>query len=148
MTEEGASENELMLAACRNDQEDVLEGILEGENYDIGYTDGAGNTAAHLAAKSGALGCLELLVNLDDIDLNIQNRMEGYTPLHYAVEYQDKDEDLAYAMVDILLQGGADIKIENRNKLTPIMMVHSKNKDLRDLLSQSVAVYQVVRKKK
>ncbi|CAO3589730.1 unnamed protein product [Absidia cylindrospora] len=94
-------------------------------------------------AKSGALGCLEFLVNLDDIDLNVKNRLEGYTPLHYAVEYQDTDTELAYAMVDILLQGGADSKVENRNKLTPSMMVHPKNKDLRDLIAQSTAAFEM-----
>jgi ankyrin repeat protein len=61
-------------------------------------------------AKYGSLACLEWLVNLDDIDLNIKNRMEGNTPLHCAVEFQTQDVDTAAAMVDILLQGGADIK--------------------------------------
>ncbi|ORX54073.1 ankyrin repeat protein [Hesseltinella vesiculosa] len=142
MNDEGASNNELLMAACRNDQEDVVEEILEGGNFDVGYTDGAGNTAAHLAAKSGALGCLEHLVNLDDIDLNIKNRMEGYTPLHFAVEYQKEDVEMAIAMVDILLQGGSDPKIENRNKLTAAMMVQPQNKELKTLLSKAVRVDQ------
>jgi hypothetical protein len=41
--------DEQLMAACRNDQEDTVEEILESGNYDIKYTDGAGNTAAHLA---------------------------------------------------------------------------------------------------
>ncbi|KAI9304695.1 ankyrin repeat-containing domain protein [Cunninghamella echinulata] len=143
MADEGASNNERLLAACRNDQEDVLEEILESENYDIHFTDGAGNTAAHLAAKYGSLGCLEYLVNLDDIDLNIKNLLEGNTPLHYAVEYQNKDEELSYSMVDILLQGGSDVKIENRNKMTPAMLVNPKNDELKKLLTQASAAYEV-----
>ncbi|SAM01262.1 hypothetical protein [Absidia glauca] len=143
MTDEGASANEQLMAACRNDQEDTVEEILESGNYDIKYTDGAGNTAAHLAAKYGSLACLEWLVNLDDIDLNIKNRMEGNTPLHYAVEFQTQDVDTAAAMVDILLQGGADIKVENRNKMTPSMLVLPKNKEISDLLAQSTAAYEI-----
>ncbi|KAI8068499.1 ankyrin repeat-containing domain protein [Gongronella butleri] len=142
MTDEGASNNELLLAACRNDQEDVVEELLESGSVDIGYTDGAGNTAAHLAAKAGAIGCLEHLVNLDEIDLNVKNRMEGYTPLHYAVEFQQEHVEMAIAMVDILLQGGADPKIENRNKLTAAMMVLPENKELKQLLSKAVVMDQ------
>lgn len=41
--------DEQLMAACRNDQDDIVEEILESGNYDIKYTDGAGNTAAHLA---------------------------------------------------------------------------------------------------
>lgn len=61
-----------------------------------------------VSAKAGSIGCLELLVNLDDIDLNVKNRLEGDTPLHKAVQYQDEDLPMAIAMVEILLEGGAD----------------------------------------
>ncbi|CAO3624608.1 unnamed protein product [Cunninghamella echinulata] len=117
--------------------------ILESENYDIHFTDGAGNTAAHLAAKYGSLGCLEYLVNLDDIDLNIKNRLEGNTPLHYAVEFQNKDEEVSLFMVDILLQGGSDVKIENRNKMTPAMLVNPNNNELKKLFTQASAACEV-----
>ncbi|CAO3644702.1 unnamed protein product [Cunninghamella blakesleeana] len=143
MADEGASNNELLLAACRNDQEDQVEEILETEDYDIHFTDGAGNTAAHLAAKNGSLGCLEHLVNLDHIDLNIKNILEGNTPLHCAVEYQDQDYEYALSMVDILIQGGADVNIENRNKLTPIMLVKPGRTKLKELLLQATASLQV-----
>ncbi|KAI8339211.1 ankyrin [Chlamydoabsidia padenii] len=143
MADEGASPNELMLAACRNDSESTLEEIFEAGEYDIGFTDGAGNTAAHIAAKFGSLNCLELLVNLDDIDLDAKNRMDGNTPLHYAVEYQTKDPEYALAMVDLLIQGGADTKIENRRKETPAMLVLPRNKDISDLLNGSSANYQM-----
>ena len=61
-----------------------------------------------ISAKGGSIECLEALVNLDDIDLDIKDHMEGNTPLHKAVEYQSKDVQVAECMVDLLLQGGAD----------------------------------------
>lgn len=59
-------------------------------------------------AKAGAIGCLEILVNLDDIELDVQNRLEGDTPLHKAVQYQTEDVEMATAMVELLLAAGAD----------------------------------------
>lgn len=41
--------DELMLAACRNDQEDLLNEVISQGNCDPNFVDGAGNTAAHYA---------------------------------------------------------------------------------------------------
>jgi ankyrin repeat protein len=49
-------------------------------------------------------------VNHDDIDLDIQNTLEGDTPLHVAVQYANQDHEMAVAMVELLLAGGADPK--------------------------------------
>ncbi|KAI9025966.1 ankyrin repeat-containing domain protein [Phycomyces nitens] len=134
----------LLLSLCRNDQEDELEKLLEDHpDCNVNYIDGAGNTAAHYAAKAGSIGCLEKLVNLDDIDLDIKNHLEGDTPLHKAVLYQDQDHEMAVAMVDLLLMGGADPRIINRNKLTPAMLVRPKHKDIKDMLDEAVVSYEL-----
>ncbi|KAG2225757.1 hypothetical protein INT45_011425 [Circinella minor] len=143
MTKEGALNNDLMLSTCRNDQEDMLEELLKEESCDPNYVDGAGNTAAHYAAKAGSIGCLELLVNVDDIEIDVKNRLEGDTPLHKAVQHQDEDLPMAVAMVELLLEAGADPSIENRNKLTPILLVNPQNKELKELLEQGAAAYQM-----
>lgn len=62
------------------------------------------------SVKAGSIGCLEVLVNHDEVDLDIKNRIEGETPLHLAVQYANKDHEMGYAMVDLLLAGGADPK--------------------------------------
>lgn len=41
--------DELLLAACKNDQDDMLDDIFKEGSYDINFRDGAGNTAAHYA---------------------------------------------------------------------------------------------------
>ncbi|KAI8975079.1 ankyrin [Mycotypha africana] len=144
MTEDqGASANELMLALCRSDQEDELIQLLSEGHCDVTFTDGAGNTAAHYAAKNGSIGCLEALVNHDDIDLDMKNRIEGDTPLHLAVQYANEDHEMATAMVELLLAGGADPSIENRNKLTPAMMVNPKFQDIKSALEQANISYDI-----
>lgn len=59
------------------------------------------------SAKYGSLSCLELLVTLKAIDLNMRDRIDQDTPLHKAVQYKE-DYDIAIAMVDQLLEAGAD----------------------------------------
>lgn len=95
-------------------------------------------------ANSGAIGCLEILVNLDEIELDVKNALEGDTPLHKAVQFQTTDVPMAEAMVELLLEGGADPSILNRNKLTPLQLVHPQNTALKELLEQGATSYQMV----
>lgn len=45
------NQDEIMLAACRNDQDDVLEDLLmtKGDQLDVNFTDSIGDTALHYA---------------------------------------------------------------------------------------------------
>lgn len=38
-----------MLAACRNDQDEMLEDVLKEGEFNINHTDGLGDTACHYA---------------------------------------------------------------------------------------------------
>lgn len=74
------------------------------------YFKGGGINTAHFSAKTGSIGCLEVLVNDDEVDLDIQNTLEGDTPLHLAVKHASEDHEMAKAMVELLIAGGANIK--------------------------------------
>ncbi|KAL0095511.1 hypothetical protein F4703DRAFT_1727025, partial [Phycomyces blakesleeanus] len=113
--------DDYIIAACRNDQDDILIDLLKLKNHDINFTDGAGNTAAHHA----------------------YNIATGDTPLHQAVQYTD-EPDIALAMVDVLLQASADPRLKNKNDQTPIMLVDPKDEDMLDLLKQAIAGYEMV----
>ncbi|ORY91063.1 ankyrin repeat-containing domain protein [Syncephalastrum racemosum] len=143
VNEDETARNQLMLSLCRNDQEEQLAELVKESTVNANYKDGAGNTAAHYAANSGAIGCLEVLVNLDEIDLDIKNALEGDTPLHKAVQFQETDVPMAVAMVELLLAGGADPSILNRNKLTALQLVHPQNTALKELLEQGATSYQM-----
>ena len=38
-----------MLAACRNDQDDLLNEVLEGSDINVNFSDAIGDTALHYA---------------------------------------------------------------------------------------------------
>jgi ankyrin repeat protein len=44
------------------------------------------------------------------VDLDVKNTLEGNTPLHLAVEHANQDHEMASALVELLLAGGADPK--------------------------------------
>ena len=77
--------------------------------------DPMGNTDLHYIAMNGQ----SQLTNQQKVilkfasDINIKNK-KGYTPLHFAVQY-DKFE-----MVKVLLENGAKINTQNNDKMTPL----------------------------
>ncbi|KAF9352406.1 hypothetical protein BGX26_009767 [Mortierella sp. AD094] len=117
------SNNENLIAACKDDNLDMLEQVLsaDGSSFDINHTDGEGNSALHYAARFASIGCLEILMYYDGIKLNTVNSIEGDTPLHKAAAYQDPD--CALEMVQILIGKGASTKIKNKQNQTPLDVV-------------------------
>ncbi|KAF9958040.1 hypothetical protein BGZ72_000971 [Mortierella alpina] len=123
--DEGASHNELLMAACKDDNLDLLDEVLSShpDTFDINYADGIGNTALHYAARNASKGCLEVLLYFDGINLDLANRLEGDTPLHKAATYKDPKE--ALEMCRILVDGGASLTVLNKNKQTAADMAPS-----------------------
>ncbi|KAF9086794.1 hypothetical protein BGX29_008039 [Mortierella sp. GBA35] len=123
--DEGASNNELLVAACKQDNLEILEQVLSADasTFDINHADGLGNSALHYAARHGSTECLEVLMYYDGINVNVINRIEGDTPLHKAAAYADPE--ISLAMVQILVNGGASTKLQNKNKQTPADMAPS-----------------------
>jgi len=114
MSEDGASNNERLLAAAKSDNEDLLLEIFEDPtSFDINFKDGLGNTALHYAASSGSEVVLEHILSHDECDVDLRNRLAGATPLHLAVAISDAD--LRVRIVESLLEAGADTKIKNKN---------------------------------
>ncbi|CEP14017.1 hypothetical protein [Parasitella parasitica] len=146
MTEDqGASPNEQMLSFCRNDQEEDLiklfeeKGVLneDGEGKcDLSYTNGVGNTAAHIAAESGSIGCLETLAN-EGINLDIRNKLRGETALHLAVKHAVDDPEMAYTMVEFLLECHADPAITDCDGLTPVQRINPKFEAIKSLFHRA-----------
>ncbi|CAO3563660.1 unnamed protein product [Mortierella alpina] len=115
---DGASNEGVLMVACKNDDLDMLEGVLSADssNFDINHIDDLGNSALHYAAQLASTGCLEILLYYDRIKVNVANKTEGDTPLHKAAAYQDPE--IALEMVQILVNRGAKAHIQNKNKET------------------------------
>ncbi|KAK4516299.1 uncharacterized protein ATC70_011269 [Mucor velutinosus] len=138
--EEKTTDNDLMLAACRNDLDEMLEDIVKEGDFDINHTDDLGDTALHYTARFGSLTCMELLLKMPTIHVNLKNKKEGNTPLHLAVQYEE-DPEVALNMVDILIDAGADPRIQNNAKSTVEDYVVGRSDDMRDLIDRAVAGY-------
>ncbi|KAI0800492.1 ankyrin [Fomes fomentarius] len=137
MASDGASNNERLLAAARSDNEDLLLEIFEEGNFDINTKDGLGNTALHYAAAGGFPDVLEHLLEYDGCDVDLQNRTEGATPLHLALRIEDAE--LRKAIVESLLDAGADPKVKDKNGETVFGLVSNDDSEIRTLLRKSQA---------
>ncbi|CAG8521663.1 3566_t:CDS:2 [Diversispora eburnea] len=141
--EDGATNNELLLVAAKQDSEDILEDIFtQPDTYDINYADSIGNTALHYAAQYGSLSALELILQQPNVNIDARNRLLQETPLHKAVQYTD-DPSVSYEIVQLLIDYGADPRIQNKNRQTPIRLVDSGNQELKSLLQKATLALQV-----
>ncbi|KAF8336455.1 ankyrin repeat-containing domain protein [Cantharellus anzutake] len=108
-----ASNNERLLFAAKNDNEDlILEIFGKPGSFNINYIDGLGNTALHYAASKGSIYVLEHILSHEDCDVDPINRLEKATPLHLAVKISDPE--LRFHVVESLLEAGADTKIKDK----------------------------------
>ncbi|KAL9716659.1 hypothetical protein Ac2012v2_001111 [Leucoagaricus gongylophorus] len=133
---DGATPNELLLAAARSDNEEsLLEAMVD--NADINCQDGAGDTPLHLAVKNQSFDCLEHILSHENCDVDPLNRLSGKTPLHYAVELEDGDERLS--IIESLLDAGADTRIKDKEGDTVLDILSPNDTEIRTLIQRAQA---------
>ncbi|GAA5884766.1 hypothetical protein JCM6882_005384 [Rhodosporidiobolus microsporus] len=111
-----ATPNERLVYGAKGDAVEMMNEVLNGEEaYDVNWQDGLGNTALHYAASSPSPDALELLLDLEDTDLDIQNRLDRATPLHLAVKLEH--EGARQGVIEMLLGAGADPSLKDRHGL-------------------------------
>ncbi|KAK9462280.1 ankyrin repeat-containing domain protein [Lipomyces oligophaga] len=138
---DGARPSEILMEACRRNNVDLLQevlGISNGSNPRLGAAelinnsrDALGNTALHVAASNGSYECLDILLDVEGVEVDPVNRMEGNTPLHCAAIYAEEEPEHAVAIVDMLIDAGADPRVRNKLKDKPIDLVSKSNTALR-----------------
>ncbi|KAI0789561.1 ankyrin repeat-containing domain protein [Abortiporus biennis] len=133
----GASNNQRLLAAAREDNVDMIQEIFEEGNFDINFQDGLGNTALHYAAAGGCTEVLEHILSHDECDVDPINRLEGATPLHLALKIEDKE--LRKAVVESLLDAGADTSIKDKFGDTPLDLISKDDTEIRALIRRAQA---------
>ncbi|KAJ7053878.1 ankyrin repeat-containing domain protein [Mycena amicta] len=136
-SEKGASNNERLLAAAREDNEEMLLEVFEQGEFNINFQDGLGNTALHYAASLGCTDVLEHILEHDDCDVDPINRLEKATPLHLAVRIEDPE--LRQAVVSSLLDAGADTRIKDKNGDTVVDLVPADDLDIHALIRKARA---------
>lgn len=134
---QGASNNERVLAAARDDNEDLLLEVFEQGNFDINCQDGLGNTPLHNAVLHGSTDVLEHILSHEDCDVDPINRIDKATPLHLAAQIQHTE--LRLYIFDSLLEAGADTSIKDKNGETVIDLLPIDDKKLRALIRKHQA---------
>ncbi|KAK4048580.1 hypothetical protein OIO90_005750 [Microbotryomycetes sp. JL221] len=110
-----ATPNERLLYAAKTDLVELAQDVLSlaPNDFDVNFRDGLGNTALHYAASSPSPDVLDLLLDFDATDVDLQNRLEGATPMHLAVKLQN--EAARQGVIQMLLDAGADPAIKDRH---------------------------------
>jgi len=137
METQGATNNERLLAAAREDNEEMLLDIFEEGHFNINFQDGLGNTALHYAASHGSLDVLEHILSHEECDVDPINRLERATPLHLAVTVESPG--LREAVVLSLVEAGADTSIKNKLGDTAIDLITRKDPQLLALVRKEQA---------
>lgn len=108
MLEEAA---DIWSAARLGDLERMKQYISQG--IGIGARDKDGLTALHFAAENGHIDCLQWILSLQKINVNVQDRW-GMTPLHKACFAQKKEA------CEWLILRGADLTVMTEGGISPL----------------------------
>ncbi|KAL7006150.1 hypothetical protein EMMF5_004271 [Cystobasidiomycetes sp. EMM_F5] len=85
--DDGASPIQQLLYAAKTDSLELAKSCLDHPKLgDVNKPDGLGCTALHYAAKGPSPEVLELLLEFEGTDVDPQDKLDGNTPLHYAVQ--------------------------------------------------------------
>ncbi|KAK7462954.1 hypothetical protein VKT23_007535 [Stygiomarasmius scandens] len=141
-TDKGANNNQRLLAAAREDNEDLLLEIFAQEGtFDINFQDGLGNTALHYAVSHTSPTVLEHILSHEFCDVDPVNLMERQTPLHLAVKIRDPEARAHF--VESLLEAGADTLIKDKYGERAIDLVPDGDQETKQLFRKQAAVNMV-----
>ncbi|KAL1754924.1 ankyrin repeat-containing domain protein [Schizophyllum commune] len=137
MSSEGASNNERLMAAARDDNVEMLEEIFEQGGFDINYQDGCYLPHVLVSVSHGSTDVLEHILSHEDCDVDPINRIEKATPLHLAVQVDHPE--LRKYLVESLLEAGADTRIKDKNGETALDLVPTDDTETRALFRKAAA---------
>ncbi|KAF5389565.1 hypothetical protein D9757_004123 [Collybiopsis confluens] len=135
-TQEGASNNERLLAAARTDDEDMLLEVFETDVFDINFQDGHSGQYSFTHC-SGSVEVLEHILSHEDCDVDPINRINRATPLHLACQLED--DGLRTHIVESLLDAGADTRIRDKKGELAIDFIPPRDDDTRKLFRKAQA---------
>ncbi|KAJ5760184.1 hypothetical protein N7520_007340 [Penicillium odoratum] len=134
--DEGASPRELVVEACRRNNQDLIEQILDGMNektneevaeFFNNVTDALGNHALHICALYGSYEVMDALFDIQYFECDPLTRLDKDTPLHIAVRYaNDKDSQVGEEMINMMCEAGCDPRVRNKHGQKPADLVFNK----------------------
>jgi len=157
---QGASPKEQILEACRRDNVELFEEVLDGlkgqrkeeiANFFNQTTDTMGNHLLHVCANYGACkprrprtiprlticadDVMNELLDIEFLECDPLTRRDKETPIHCAVRYANEREvELGEAMAKMLIEAGADPRVKDRHGRKPSEICTPRTGELRSAL--------------
>ena len=113
---------DLLLSAAQKNLPLDIRGYVTQKGVPASHANGVGQSALHIAALWGHVECVQVLCELG-ANPNAANHLTGATPLIMALQSRKMDDDNSrarQAVVDVLLQYGADPSISDNYKRLPV----------------------------
>ncbi|KAK8122108.1 hypothetical protein PG984_010778 [Apiospora sp. TS-2023a] len=145
---DGATVQEQLVEACRRNNSELLQEIIENCKSEDEISDLMNNTKSvlgnhlyHEAALQGNWEVIDMLLDQPNFECDPVNRIEGDTPLHSVIRWINSEpaaqREYGNALVKMMLEAGSDTRVKNKAKLTPIQLVDPTNKELRQIIQDS-----------
>jgi len=145
---EGASPSELIIEACRRNNTELLNSVIEtysspeaaakllNESKTV-----LGNYAYHEAALKGNYEIIDLLLDQEGFECDPVNTREGDTPLHSIVRWINEqppgNHEYGSSLVEMMLEAGSDPRMRNKARLTPSQLVDPRNEALKEVFHKA-----------
>lgn len=137
----GASASEQLLEAARRDNVELLQEVLGAASDAAALVnatrDVVGNLVLHVAAAAGLHEVLDVLLDVEGVEVDPVNRLEGNTPLMAAVEYAQGEPEHGLYVVEMLLEVGASVRVKNKAGRTAVDLAARGSDALKDALEQA-----------
>lgn len=143
--DEGASPKEQLLEACRRDNTELLQEVLDGMSskskeqvaeFLNNLTDSMGNYLLHICAQYGSYDVMDSLLDVEFLECDPLTRRDAETPLHVSVKYaNERNVELGAAMVKMAIDAGCDPRVKDKHGRRPRDLVATGNEDLEELRS-------------
>lgn len=78
-----------------------------------------------------------MLLDQEGLEVDPFTKIDQDTPLHKAVALSAKEKELGHAVVELLLDAGADPRIRNKHKMKPGDVVDPRDGELREILRKA-----------
>ncbi|KAL2757799.1 hypothetical protein ACRALDRAFT_1079888 [Sodiomyces alcalophilus JCM 7366] len=136
---DGASTKELLIEACRRNNTDLLQELIDDIPDEDQLSKILNETTTvmgnHLFHEAASQGNYQHNFECDPI-----NRLEGDTPLHSAIRWINSEPPVqrpfGNALVDMMLEAGCSPRVKNKGGLTALQLVDPSNKELRELIQK------------
>ncbi|BFZ63795.1 hypothetical protein YB2330_004927 [Saitoella coloradoensis] len=147
---EGASQQEILIAACRSNNTSLLHQVLSNPPANLSLADflnetrdPLGNTPLHLTATYSSVECLDILLDQEGLEVDPITRIEAETPLHLAAKNLSKPDERqdATSCLELLVDAGADPRIKNKHNEKAVDYVPGDLEEVRWLLQKADVSY-------